>query len=396
MKIETIRLRNFRAFRDVELTNLPDFCVLVGANGTGKSTLFDVFGFLKDCLTYNATTAFGTRGGFGEVVSRDSQGDNIEIELQFRMPIGGVERLVTYHLELSGRDNRVLVEREFLRYKRGRYGSPYHFLDFERGEGNAVVNEEDFNKSEEQLDREEQKLDRPDVLAIKGLGQFQRFKAASSFRHLIENWHVSDFHISMARGSKEVAGYSEHLSANGENLQLVADYLFKHHRDVFNSILSHMVERVPGVSDIIPEPTPDGRLLLKFRDGAFEEPFIDKFVSDGTIKMFAYLTLLYDPNPHPLLCVEEPENQLYPTLLWGLAEEFRRYARRGGQVFVSTHSPDFLNATRVDEVIWLVKRDGYAKFLRASDDEQIVSSVQSGDQMGYLWKQGYFNEVDPN
>ena len=84
--------------------------------------------------------------------------------------------------------------------------------------------------------------------------------------------------------------------------------------------------------------------MLKFQDGAFEDPFLARYVSDGTIKMLAYLTLLYDPDPHPLLCVEEPENQLYPTLLWELAEEFRSYANRGGQVFVSTHSPDFLNA----------------------------------------------------
>jgi predicted ATPase len=111
--------------------------------------------------------------------------------------------------------------------------------------------------------------------------------------------------------------------------------------------------------------------------------------------MLAYLTLLYDPSPHPLLCVEEPENQLYPKLLWELAEEFRAYANRGGQVFVSTHSPDFLNAARVDEVFWLVKKGGYTQIRRAQDDEQIVAFINAGDQMGYLWKQGYFPEVDP-
>ena len=57
--------------------------------------------------------------------------------------------------------------------------------------------------------------------------------------------------------------------------------------------------RVPGVSSVEPESTADGRLLLKFQDGSFKDPFIDKYVSDGTIKMFAYLLLLYDPNPHP-------------------------------------------------------------------------------------------------
>jgi predicted ATPase len=111
--------------------------------------------------------------------------------------------------------------------------------------------------------------------------------------------------------------------------------------------------------------------------------------------MFAYLVLLYDPSPHPLLCVEEPENQLYPKLLVELAEEFRSYSCRGGQVFISTHSPEFLNATRLEEVFWLEKQDGYATLVRAQNDPQVAAYMREGDQMGYLWEQGFFGGVDP-
>ncbi|MFZ1984882.1 MAG: AAA family ATPase, partial [Desulfatitalea sp.] len=308
MKIESILLKNFKAFKNIHMKDLPDFGVFVGANGSGKTTLFNVFGFLKDCLTYNVTTALHSRGGFNEVISRGASERCIVIELQYRMEISGVERLVTYHLQIGEEKGKPIVEREILRYKRGRHGSPYHFLDFTRGNGYAVLNEEDFSKSEETLDRENQTLDKADVLAIKGLGQFQRFKAANAFRHLIENWHISDFHINLARGTKDSAGYSEHLSVTGDNLQLVANRLFDTNKELFQSIIEKMKRRVPGIDGIEPEPTKDGRLLLKFQDGSFKDPFIDKYVSDGTIKMFAYLTLLYDPEPHPLLCVEEPEN----------------------------------------------------------------------------------------
>ena len=154
--------------------------------------------------------------------------------------------------------------------------------------------------------------------------------------------------------------------------------------------------RVPGISHVEAKLTEEGCILLRFQDGAFEAPFLARYVSDGTIKMLAYLTLLYDPEPHPLLCVEEPENQLYPTLLWELAEEFRAYAQRGGQVFISTHSPDFLNAAALDEVFWLQKEDGYTKIRRAKVDEQVAAYMQEGDQMGYLWKQGFFKGADPS
>ena len=395
MKIESLRLRNFKAFQDVKLEDIPGLCVVVGANGSGKTTLFDVFGFLKDCLIHSVQSAAQKRGGFKEMVSRDHLGEDILIEVQFRMPIAQVERLVTYHLEISRKGNRVYVKREILRYKRGRHGSPYHFLDFSSGEGFAISNEEDFNKPDEQLTREDQTLDSDDILAIKGLGQFQRFKAANAFRQLIENWHVSDFQINLARGSKDAVGYEEHLSVAGDNLQLVARNLFENHRDIFDKLIQTMKRRVPGVDNINPIATQDGRLLLGFQDGSFKDPFIDRYVSDGTIKMFAYLVLLYDPSPHPLLCVEEPENQLYPTLLHELAEEFRDYARRGGQVFVSTHSPDFLNAVKLEEVFWLTKKDGYARAMRARDDKQIRTYMEDGDQMGYLWKQGFFKGADP-
>ncbi|MCI5217719.1 MAG: chromosome segregation protein SMC [Candidatus Electrothrix sp. LOE2] len=395
MKIETIRLKNFKTFEDVEIVDIPSFCIVVGANGTGKTTLFDIFGFLKDCLTYNVSSALLSRGGFKEVVSRGRIDQTISFELQFRLNINDKERLVTYFLEIGQEHKKPIVQREILRYKRGANGSPYHFLDFQRGQGTAVTNEEDFSKTEEKLEREQQKLDAPDMLAVKGLGQFQRFKAANAFRQMLENWHVSDFHINLARGSKDAAGYAEHLSVSGDNLQLAANHLYENHREKFNSIIDKMKKRVPGIGAISPVSTDDGRLLLKFQDGSFKDPFIDKYVSDGTIKMFAYLLLLHDPSPHPLLCVEEPENQLYPHLLLELAEEFRSYAQRGGQVFVSTHSPDFLNAAELDEVFWLVKEKGYTKVRRAKEDEQIAAYMNDGDQMGYLWKQGFFEGADP-
>ncbi len=70
MRIESIRLKNYKSFRDASIVDMPSLCVVVGANGTGKSTLFGVFGFLKDCLLFNVRHAMQQRGGFREMLSR--------------------------------------------------------------------------------------------------------------------------------------------------------------------------------------------------------------------------------------------------------------------------------------------------------------------------------------
>ena len=390
MQIESIEIRNYRLFRDARLTELPRLTVIVGANGSGKSTLFDVFSFLKEALTQNVAQAVARRGGFSELVSRGEEGP-IGVTVKFRESSG---RLATYQLDIASDQGQPVVDREILKFRRGQYGQPWHFVDFSRGRGTAITNEAAYGEEGVVEERKEHVLDDPSVLAIKGLGQFKEFRVVSEFRSLIESWHISDFHISDARPSAE-AGYAEHLSTRGDNVAQVAQYLFERHPDRFNRVLEVMRERVPGVSRVEAKPTEDGRLVLRFQDGSFKDPFISRYVSDGTIKMFAYLVLLYDPRPHPLLAIEEPENQLYPELLHELVEEFRDYARRGGQVFVSTHSPDFVNGTKLDEIYWLVKQNGFTTIRRAKDSELLRNLVQEGDLPGALWKQGLFEGAGP-
>ena len=385
MQIEGIEIKNYRLFRHLMLSDLPRMTVVVGANGSGKSTLFDVFSFLKDALTENVSAAVSRRGGFRELVSRGTSGP-IELTIKFRESGG---RLVTYQLEIGNDKGHVVVEREVLRYRRGQRGQPWRFVDFSKGIGTAITNESAYGQEGAEEKRDDYALDDPSILAIKGLGQFREFRVVSEFRGLIENWYISHFNIEDARPSVD-AGYAEHLSTRGDNVALVAQFLYENHPDKFQQVLNAMRWRVPGVSNIEAKPTEDGRLVLRFQDGSFKDPFIARYVSDGTIKMFAYLVLLYDPKPHPLLAIEEPENQLYPELLQELAEEFRAYAKRDGQVFVSTHSPDFLNGAELNEIFWLVKRNGFSTAVRANHSENLRSLVQ-GEMPGSLWRRNLFD-----
>ena len=400
MKIEQLTIKNFKSLKDIEMRDIPNFCVIVGANGAGKSTLFNVFGFLQEAINSNVHNALVKQGGskgLAEVRSRNTKNeDNIEIELKFRA--GKTKKnnpLITYHLKIGEENGQAVVTQEVLKYRRGAKGRPWEFLNFGHGKGKAVTNEGlETVKEESGLIREEQQLKAKNILAIKGLAQFEKFPAAVALGNLIERWHLSDIHISQVRDEQQ-HGLAEHLSREGENLSLMIDYLYNRHPETLNKIIEAMKHRIPGIGEVNTKVIETGQVLLKVKDKSFKEPFLVRYVSDGTIKMLAYLVLLHDPDPHPLLCIEEPENQLYPTLLGELAEEFRTYTDKGGQVFVSTHSPDLLNAVELEEVFWLHKEQGYTKIHRAKDNQQIKEYMQGGDKMGYLWKQGFFEGADP-
>ena len=265
------------------------------------------------------------------------------------------------------------------------------------GRGNAIINEDEYSSSSSstfQDRREQQTLDSPDILAIKGLGQFQKFKAISSFRRLLDDWYVSNFQIQEARNVEDV-GFSEHLSTSGNNLAQVTRYIWeitgtysipfwRNSENVFQVSRMSLRKRRRMVVLFLNSRIILSKILLSRR-----------FVSDGTIKMFAYLVLLNDPVKHPLLCVEEPENYLHPELLPELAEEFREYADKGGQVFISTHSPDFVNALQPDELFWLQKSNGATTIRKASEDATIKALYANGDKLGWLWREGYLKGSGP-
>lgn len=393
LRIESIHVRNFRMLRDVNLKGLSSFAVFIGRNGVGKSTLFQVFRFLKYALHGNVDSALQQMGGYNEVARRNHADEPIIIKIQFKMPIGGKNRLVTYYLKISnGKNGKPVIMREYLSYSRN--GSAFYFMEFKEGAG-YVVADNDGGDSEKDNIIVKRPLKAPDILAIKDIGQFEEFTAASALRQLIESWHISDIDIETTRQEVK-AGVAEHLSETGDNLPLVVQYLYNHKRSVFDGILKRLQKRIPEMSKVEAYQTEKGRVLLRFWDKDFNAPVLAPYVSEGTIRLLTYLVLLYDPKPHPFLCVEEPEHKLPPELMVFLTEEFRRYGRRGGQVFVSTHSPDFMNHVMPEEAYLMEKKDGETQIHPISKNRLAVALVEEeGDKLGYMWRQGLLKPEMP-
>lgn len=420
-KIEGIRVKNFRVLKDVTLGRLwnqqkseplTPMTVVIGKNGVGKSTLFDVFGFLADALKVGVEEACDSRGrgGFDKIRSQGQAG-SIEFEIYYKED--GNARPITYEMSINVDDSgRPFVQKERLRQRRKNQtrGRPFSFLILENGKGAVWKGEAegiDENKKEldleswlkslvEEESKETESVELADKrkLGIATLGSLKQHPRISAFRQFIEGWYLSYFTPNSAR-SLPLAGPQKHLNILGDNIGNVVQFMEREHKDRFKKVLDRIAKKIPGIDKIDTDKTADGRLLLRFNDKGFHDPFYAQQMSDGTLKVFAYLLLLEDPTPPPFLCIEELENGLYHKLLETLAKEFREHAtgRKGGpQVFITTHQPYFVDALEPNEV-WILEKieDGFSAIRRASDDELVKNMVAEGLPLGGLWYSDYLD-----
>lgn len=421
--LEGFRVRNFGVLKDVTLGRLWDkrkeealtpMTAVIGKNGVGKSALFDAFGFLADALNLNnieeACYARG-RGGFKKMRSQGAT-DPIEFDVYYREH--GNARPITYQLAIAADAfERPYILRERLRQRRKgqKQGWPFSFLFLNNGSGWAwkgdqaghQIDEETEDlelfmesiKAKESGETEAIELNDPRKLGIATIGALKQHPRISAFRQFIEGWYLSYFTPDAAR-SLPLAGPQEHLNTRGDNLGNVVQFMEREHPQHFKTILKRIADKIPGIDRIDTEKTSDGRLLIRFNDKGFQDPFYAQQMSDGTLKVFAYLLLLEDPTPPPFLCIEEPENGLYHKLLETLVTEFREHAtghKGGSQVFITTHQPYFVDALAPKEV-WILEKgeDGFSKMRRASEDPLVNNLVEEGLPLGGLW---YSDYLDP-
>ncbi|MCA2940843.1 MAG: AAA family ATPase [Microcystis sp. M113S1] len=386
-RIENLRVQNYRALQDLELKKITPLTVFLGPNGSGKSTIFDVFAFLSECFTVGLRKAWDRRGRFKELRTRGQEG-YIIIELKYRETLASP--LITYHLAINEANNRPYVAEEWLQWRRGPQGKPFRFLDFKEGEGIVISGE----NPQEEDERISERLDSAEFLAVSTLGQLAKHPRVSALRRFITSWYLSYLTADNTRNQPE-AGAQERLSPTGDNLPNVIQYLKEDHPQRLESILQTLSRRIPRLEKVEASIMPNGQLLLQIKDAPFQSPILAKFASDGTLKMLAYLTILYDPSPPQLVGIEEPENHLHPRLLPELAEECRA-ATASTQLMVTTHSPFFVDGLKPEEV-WVLYRDekGFTQAKRTSEMQGVKEFIQNGALLGQLWMEDYFDVGNP-
>lgn len=394
--LEGIQIQNYRALRDVTLGKtiydasgavLPRLMAVIGANGAGKSTLLDALGFVGDCLNEGVEAACDKphRGGFERLRTQGSQ-DPIQFEIRYRE--SDTSRPINYTLGISAdKSGRPFVMHERLRQRRRgqKHGQPFPFLDLTQGAGFAWSGE--ATEAQEGTSKIPVKMSDRQVLGISTLGTLSDHPRVSAFRSFLGGWYLSYFVPQLAR-AQPMSGADPHLDRTGENLANYLQFIERERPKAFQSMLNRIGTTIPGLKEIRSVRAPDRRLLLEFHAQGFAAPFYQQDMSDGTLKLLAYLLLMEDPDPPPLIGIEEPENGLHHQLLALLANQLKEFAAtaRGPQVLVTTHAPTLVDALTPSEVWTLDKGiDGFARVRRASDIAGVQDMWNEGLPMGSLW-----------
>jgi predicted ATPase len=398
-----IRIKNYRALADFKLGQveygkgdpLPRLVCLIGPNGSGKSTVLDAFGFVADCLLEGVEAACdkSSRGGFDRL---HTQGTTGPIEFEIFFEADDHQRPIVYELSVDLVNDVPSVVKETLRQRQQgeTRGKPYYFLKLENGSGKVWIGQSVQYKAQSR-DSQKVHLVESDKLGIATLGNLSEHPRIVRLRSYIEQWYLSYFVPDAAR-TLPPAGAQRWLDRTGSNIGNVLQYYQRQHASEFGEILIRLAKAIPGLKKITPEISKDKRLLLKFDERGYQDPFYQQSMSDGTLKMLAYAVLLEDPAPRPFIGIEEPENGLYVRLVERLAGQFSSRVSReklSTQLLVTTHSPYFVDALKPEQV-WLIEKDkqGHAVARRAADIDTVGAMAEQGIPLGSLWYSNHFGD----
>ncbi len=404
--LEGIQIKNFRALRDVTLGRvmlnqktqyeLPRLVAIIGANGAGKSSILDALSFLGDCLREGVEAACDKphRAGFDKLRSFGSD-KPIEFEIRYR---NDAEAPINYTLHIDCNSaGHVYVAKEELKHKpvetSGKQGRPLTFIALKDGKGSVWTGGEKVP-----INRQPIQMANDQELAIVAVGALKNHPEIQRFREFMSRWYLSYFVPELARRTP-VSGAQPHLDRTGENLANYLQYIERERKPQFKKILSQLGKKIPGLERIAYDKTIDGNLVLMFYAKGFgDKPFFQRAMSDGTLKLLAYLLLMEDPDPAPLVGIEEPENGLHHHLLSALANELKDYAQKehGPQVLLTTHSPNLVDALTPDEVWVLDKgKDGFSTLTRAADITGVQALYDQDILMGSLWYSNHLSVTAP-
>jgi len=367
-RILSLKLKGYRPFKET-LFHLNSLEVIVGANGSGKSSFFEFLRFLRDAV-YTEIPPEIVSGSIGQQIFHIPGPENIwwSLEIDEAKPVP-----LYYQGEIFGPVGKTRVSFERVRTKEplGNQPSDYVYMDIHERKG--VVADPILRK----FQRQEIELKRLNQLALSTMTN-PSFETLYNLREYIQAWRFySSFNINNQAIRKSVPIEQEPtLHEDAGNLSSVLHYLMTEHRKAFDDLQLNLKTIIPGFQG----------LTVKARGGPGEviafwiEKGVDKELSladlsDGILRLICWITLCVHPNPPSLICIDEPDQGVHPRTLPLLAGLFEKASDRT-QIYLATHASYFLMQFGLEHIAVMKKEKGEAKFYKPRDSKTLIATLE--------------------
>ena len=375
--LESFRLKNFKAVRDSGPVRFGPLTVLIGDNGSGKSSLIEGLQTYQRIITSGLDKAMQMWRGF-EYVRNAAVSHTDKVNNEGRnYPANSIEFRVnhfTRHLQshlltvtASPNEDKVFIFEEevgidgkgrgLTRNKEGKMFTPDG-----RPFGDSLTFPITFPIS---FDLE---------TLTEGTSLISNFQHYLDVYHLIASWQfvrLNPHSMGDPRPQQRTGGKIR-LESDGSN---IAEFLLdirERDRGAFDGIIETLQYVLPYARDFQPTLTSEleRAVYLQMTEEDYKIP--GWLLSTGTLRILALLALFRHPEPPPLIIIEEIENGLDPRTIHLIVEELRNLTETGQtQVIVTTHSPYLLDLLALSHIVLVERVNGQPEFSRPADEEAL-------------------------
>jgi len=368
-RLPSIRVQGYRPFDDITFTLRP-LQVIVGANGSGKSSLFEFLKFIRDAC-YQEIPPEIVAGTIGQQIFHKPGPDKFwwsaEIDLRAGVPL-------YYQGQLMGPvgSTKIVFERVITaKPLHADFKTGYKFLDLRNGKG--VVRD----PKEKRFRRKEWDLKKPNQLGLGAITDSSLF-TLFNLREYIRGWRFyNSFNVNNEKIRKSVATSQKPvLHEDAGNLSAVLFNVMTEHPESFEELKRVIKSAIPGFKDLnVKARGGPGEVIAFWQEKSIDTDLSLADLSDGTLRFIAWATLCVMPSPPTLICIDEPDQGVHPRTLPILAGLFEKASERT-QIVLATHSSYFLTQFDIDRIAVMKKSLGKSEFIRVSDSQALLDNLE--------------------
>jgi predicted ATPase len=389
-RITSLRIQGYRPFGDF-LARLGPLEVIVGANASGKSSLFEFLKFLRDSSLQEFPPEI-VAGSIGQQIFHQPGPErfwwSVEIDLHEKKPLW-------YQGQVTGPigQSHVSFERVQTNEPFPGYDRPLIFMDVKERRGvirtqegalralpslfppnrtrGFIVNE-DGETLEQLLD-----LLKPTQLVLSMMTN-PTFPVLYNLREHISRWRFySAFNIAQREIRKSVPIAQEPvLYEDGSNLSSVLFHLSSEHAEAFMILQQQLRAAIPGFRGLsVKARGGPGEVIAFWQEEGVEGDLSLADLSDGVLRFLCWAALCLHPDPPTLICIDEPDQGVHPRTLPVLAGLFRKASERT-QLLLATHASYFLAQFPLEQIAVMKKEGGESKLLKPADSAALRDNLE--------------------